>query len=461
MRSAILVALLAGAAPVLAQITPSVSVGVVHTDNVRLTPTDGKDENIVFIEPSLLLAYEGERAGAAIDYRFQAFHFEDEGQTSSFHTYAADFNLDLIPEQFIIEAGASRFQSIRDLSAPIPANNLPISSNRVDRDDYYFNPYFQRRLGSTITAAGSFRQTWVEVEGNALQGNEQGNGRFSLDNYAAGQGFSWALMYDWQRAEYDVSEPFEYQRARLELGAWASSRTRFFVSGGLESDWNVPLDPALEAELWEVGVDYQLSADTRFLVAVGERSFGSSSRAILEYASRVHTVSLSFVQEPTTQGIQRFRRVTPSDPDSLEDVLTTQGQSQRFVSNRVDLDWRMALRRLTIRGRVFVEDRSDVTTAGGTVLPEQDQSSAALTVSYQLGARTRAGVQVTRLSFETSDGLERDIIRSGIDITYDIGARTVLAFNYSYNDQDAAGTVNNNAADFFSNVVTLTLTRTF
>ena len=40
--------------------------------------------------------------------------------------------------------------------------------------------------------------------------------------YAAGRGLTWALEYDWRRTEYEISPPWEHQRAWAELGPrWA------------------------------------------------------------------------------------------------------------------------------------------------------------------------------------------------------------------------------------------------
>ena len=444
-----------------AEVSGSLAAGVAHSDNVRLTTADTQDETVFLIEPSLTVEHAGERTSALLDYQLQWYRFDAAKETEVFHSYVGTGRYEFVPEQVFVDVGASRFQSIRDSLQPIAANNLPLIGNRIDRDDYFVSPGFDKLIGSSIRAAGSLRQTWVEVDGNNLQGNEQRFGVLSVDNYTAGEGFAWALQYDWQRVIYDVAEPYEFQRARLEVGYWLTSRLRVFAAGGRESDWEIPLDPAPEAGLWEAGLTVQLGTDSTFTVATGERSFGASSRLEFSFRNRRQSLELSFVQEPTTQGLQRLLQGGPSSPDLISDILSAEGQSQRFISNRASLDWSVQLRRLTFRARAFLEDRSDITTALGAVLPDQEQINAGISVDYQLGARTRVAAGLTRLGFDIDDGNESDILQASLNLAYDIGSRTALLFEYSYADQQNVTPGAVNPPDFFANIVSLRLRRQF
>ncbi|MEL7535616.1 MAG: TIGR03016 family PEP-CTERM system-associated outer membrane protein [Pseudomonadota bacterium] len=454
---------MAAAVPADAQITPTIRLGIAHTDNVQLAAENGDDETIVLLEPALLIDYQSERITSAVDYRMQALEYLDGSETEVFHTGTATVTFDLLKDELFLNAGVRRDQSISDLTQPIPVNNLPFAGNRVDRDEYFISPSFTRRIGSSVTAAGSYRQTRVEIQGGGLQNNDQSLANFSLDNYLGGQGLTWAVRYNWQRVEYDIAQPFENQTALLELGFWLNSSLRVFGSGGLESDWEVPLDPALEAETWEAGIVYSVGDRAQLTLAGGERSFGASARALLQLTGRSSTLNVSFTQRPATLGAQPVRTDGPSAPDLLFDLLDQQGQTQRFVANRFELTWTLALRRLNLQARGFIEERTDRTTAAGELLSDQEQDGQGLSATYQLGARTSVGLDIARQVFDLGDGTDRELIRTAINASYSLGARTQLEFSYAYNDQDsdqiAMGPPNN--ADFVSNVVTLTISRTF
>ncbi|MEO1037406.1 MAG: TIGR03016 family PEP-CTERM system-associated outer membrane protein [Pseudomonadota bacterium] len=451
------------AAPADAEITPTIRLGIAHTDNVQLAAENGDDETIVLLEPALLIDYQSERITSAVDYRMQALEYLDGSETEVFHTGTATVTFDLLKDELLLNAGVRRDQSISDLTQPIPVNNLPFAGNRVDRDEYFISPSFTRRIGSSVTAAGSYRQTRVEIQGSGLQNNDQSLADFSLDNYRVGQGLTWALRYNWQRVEYDIAQPFENQTALLELGFWLNGSLRVFGSGGLESDWEVPLDPALEAEIWEAGIVYSAGERAQLTLAAGERSFGTSGRAILQLTGRNSTFNVSFTQRPATLGAQPVRIDGPSTPELLFNLLDQQGQTQRFVANRLGVTWTLALRRLSIEARAFIEERSDRTTAAGDDLPNQDQDAQGASITYQLGARTSVGVDLARQVFDLGDGADRELIRTTLNASYNLGTRTQLEFSYAYNDQDSDQVAMGppNSADFVSNVVTLTISRTF
>src|SRR5690606_32862729 len=112
-------------------------------------------------------------------------------------------------------------------------------------------------LGRSVVVQGDYRHSWVgyadDEQGLDTPSNQQADANLSVDNYRQGSGLTWALRYNWQQLEYDDDRffPWKYQLAVAELGFWVSGNTRLFASGGLESAWDEPLDPALEDELWE------------------------------------------------------------------------------------------------------------------------------------------------------------------------------------------------------------------
>ena len=446
--------------PGLAEVVPSLTLGVSHTDNLRLTADNTQDETIFSAQPALRADYQRDDLTALLDYRMQWLRFDDAKETEVFHTYTAQARYSFVEDETYIDVGGSRFQSIRDPLRAIPLNNIPISGNRIDRDEYFVQPTFSRRLGPSITVGGSYRGSWVDLDAPELEDSTQGRANFSIDNYAVGDGLTLALLYDWQRVEYESSIPFEYQRARAEIGTWLGGSTRIFGSVGVESEWDNPLDPALEADVWEAGLSYQPSERLSLELAAGERSFGASSRIALAYNTRRGELALSFVQDPTTQGVQRLRVRGPSDPDLLTDVLTVEGQTQRFISNRVDASWEFRTRRLALQLRVFAEDRTDAATADGTPIPDREQRGLAASVEYQLGARSRVLIRSSRQEFEV-DGVDRDLTSVNMAMDYRLGARTTVTLNYGYTDQGADDQLNAEFDGIFANVISLFVRRDF
>jgi hypothetical protein len=439
-----------------------VSAGATHTDNLTLAPDNEQGELVYRLEPSFQLLYEGTRITTDVDYRLQAFRYRDLEETEVFHEYDASIRADLVPDNLFFEVGTARAQAIRDPRLPIPQTNLPISGNRQDRDEYYASPSFQFPLGSTVAAQGDYRHTWVRFQeddqGSETIGNEQGEGTFSIDNYRQGRGLAWAMRYNWRRIEYDEQFfPWEYQIASLELGFWITGNTRLFASGGLESAWDAPLDPALKDEIWEAGVSRWVSERLLAEFAVGERSFGKSWRGTLDFTFRRGSTSLSYRETPTTQDNSRIGQLSIG-PDLPDDLLDRPGSGERFISNRLEWLLDLEFNRTTFSFNLFGENRTDRREFDGTPLDDETLKGLLTEISWQIGARTTLNIGGSWVDREFSDSDTSELIRGTAGVEYRIGARTLLSLEYEYTEEDGESELF--AREYVANSITLLLTRT-
>ncbi|MEX2495898.1 MAG: TIGR03016 family PEP-CTERM system-associated outer membrane protein [Woeseia sp.] len=451
-----------------AEFGADVRAGITHTDNVALATVDEESELVYSLTPSFYLTHEASRLSTNANYQLQAYRYRDIGETEVYHQYNANVRAVLVPEMFFLDVGGNRTQSIRDPEQRIPQSNLPISGNRQDRDQYYAAPSFQYAFGPSVRTQASYRRTWIDYSDSdrigsvgsfRSQGNEQSDGNFSIDNYAQGQGFSWALRYDHQRTEYDEETvPWEYQQAVAEVGYWVGGNTRLFASGGKESAWDTPLDSSLEDTLWEAGLSQQMGERLSAEIAAGERSFGRSWRGSLDFQFRRGSTSLSYAETPTTEGRNRFRRSALGEDELPDDFLSRPGSAQRFISNR--LEWRLNLdfQRTNLTFALFDVDRTDRTQIDGTPLDDESQRGASVTASYRVGARTDLSLRGSRSEREFRDGDKSDLTRASAAVDYRLGARTSLTLQYQHSKEEGE-------SPFFSrnydaNNVSLFVTRT-
>ena len=447
------------------ELEPRITLGITHTDNVALAPVEEESETVYRAEPGLTLSHESQRVSLNADYLMQAFRYAELGESEIYHQYDASLRAALVPEMFFIEVGGDRTQSILDPEQRIPQSNLPISGNRTDRDQYYVSPSFQYGLGSAVTAQGSYRNSWTNfgetTTGGFENDSEDRTASFSLDNYRRGTGLTWALRYDWQRTEYDESIPFEYQQAALELGFWLSGTIRVFASGGQESAWDRPLDPALEDTFWEAGFSHQIGERLSAEFAAGERSFGSSWRGQLDFEFPQGSTSLSYSETPTTESRTRFQTAGFADPVSLEDFLSRPGSGDRFVRERFEWRFNYSLQRTDFSFGVFDDERSDRTAAAGAPLQDEDQRGIDASASYRLGAKTTLRLSGSWVERDFGEGSSGELIRAGATADYRLGSRTSVSLGYEYTEEDGGAGAGSFARDYVANTVSLLLTRTF
>lgn len=451
------------------EFSPSVSLAVHGTDNLALASEGGESQTVYELNPGFGLTQASQRLSSDVDYQLQAYRYSQRSESESYHQLDANTRVALDVENFFLEFGVSRTQSVRDPELAIPVGNLPISANRLDQDEAYAGPAFQYPIGTGATVAGSFRRTRRHYDSDfenlgALpdfrQDSDHDTVSVSVDNHRRTRGFSWSLRYDSQETDYDVGVPWENRRATVELGGWVNDRLRFFSAGGKESAWDQPFDPSLEDNFWEVGVAHSAGENFSAEFAAGERSFGSSRRGNLQM--QLHRVNwqVRYAETPTTLNNDPYLSVALAE-FLIDDLLSRPGTSERYISNRLEWILDFDFDRISFGFSTVDESREQRVAIDGSALSDEKQSSAELHGRWQAGVRTSFSIGAADNDLEFGDGAKRQLRRANISAEYDLGPRTDLSLILSrFRDEP----IDRREGDYFpyrADLISLRLTRTF
>jgi len=455
------VALMLGFAAAAAEFEPSLDVGVIRTDNLGLTTLDPESQTIYQLTPSLRVSQESVRLTASAAYRLDAYKYDQRDDSKVYNNFDGNMSFAMVPDAFFLNAGASRSQALRDPATEIPVTDFAFTTNLVDRDDFYVGPSFEFGAGGNAVVSGDLRRTRVNYDESVesdLTDLDYDTATIGIDNYRRGRGFTWAMRYEYDHTDYgEVFFPYEYQRALVELGGWATMTTRIFGAGGKESDWETPLDPSLEASFYEVGLAQQLGERLSTEFAVGERSFGKTMRADVEYEFGRGRTSVSYVEEPRDSSDDRYARdlLVSDDPN---DYLARVGTIERYLEERFQWSFTFELNRLSFNLLAFDETRTDRTGVDGVTLDDESQEGVELSIEWELGARTElfVGRQAVDRSYSATQNIDLDVARLGA--RHELGSRTSLSLTYEHWKEFGQGTV---LVDYEADVVTLLLTRDF
>lgn len=443
----------------------SLAVGAISTDNVTLAPTDPEAANVLVLSPGFTYTRESESLIADVAYRMDAYHYQERNEDEIHNMLDADLSFGIVPDRFFLDLGASRSQAIIDPEGTIPFDNLAITGNRIDRDDFHGGLSFQAPIGETVVANGDLRRTLVRYADQPLtvggvDDYESDEAGLSLDNYRKGVGISWATRYAYQTVDYNVplAASYQYQQAYVELGYWVNPGTRLFVVGGKESPWNKPLEYGLEDTLWEAGVARQAGERFRAEFALGDRSFGSSWRGELEYQFPRGTTELSYNETPTTNANDRFSVGGPLSPQDPDDYLFRAGSAERYISKR--LAWSLALEweRYDFAVALYDESRDDRTAVNGLPLADEQQSGANVSAGWQIGPRARLYLRALRAASEFASGEKHDVASDAVGASYGLGQRMQLSLEVEQREQISAQSPALNYGETLASVI-LTFTR--
>ena len=453
----------------LAELDAGIRLGISHTDNLFLSPAGEERADWIFnMSPFIRWseakpAYEG-----LLDYRYDRLAYADYGQNQSWHLLNAMFAGKALEESLRLEVGASRRQVLQRPEDEILPGRAPVSGNLSDLDQWYVEPSFRRTFGGSNTLLLRYRYTESEIGDlgeqptQTAQSSQSQNAQFSFDNYASGEGLTWALRYTYNRVDYDNESflPFEYHNAGAQLGFWAGTNLRFFAGAGKESPWDDPVNRTPEDPFWEAGFAYQAGDKINVEAAAGERSFGESLRASVAYNFRRGSTSLSYREAPVVAGFNRQRGRIPLNPTDPDDFLTNPARAERFVSNRFDWDLTLQGRRTEFRLAIFLEQRTGQFAADGTPIPDAEQRSTNARFSWELGRRTSLDINGTYIERRQNVEQQEDqVLRARVAINYQVGAATTVSVQHQYTQQTPGdfATVREYTANITSIFVTFSL----
>ncbi len=454
--SLLLIPMVSVAAP--AEFGLIIDLGVIRTDNILLSANSlEQSETVYTIAPEFSLVKDSERLTANLRYRPTGYFYSNlDDANDIFHTLDASLTAALVKERLFLDVSAVNFQSIVTPDGQFPTSNLPVSGNRVDSRTFEISPYWQQRIGQVdLLAEVGYRD--AEYDSDLFQANNERYGLLQLNNIESQQGLAWGLDYQYRRMEYEISIPWEFQRAAANLGIWVNSGLRVFVVGGAETSFDDIFTPNMDEDFWEAGFQYKPNQRMNLELAAGDRSYGTSYRGDFSYTLKRGDISITYNEGPSTRGDLAFERRPITNTDNLDNILDQPGQSDRFIRRRGEFRTSIKLSKSELTLRVFAEEREQRTTADGVALEDERYSGVALRWSWNVGTKTTFGLG-TDISERDQSGRRDELLRVNIDLAYNFSERLSVRLEGVHSSQDA--TVSN-TFDYDENQIRLMLRTEF
>lgn len=433
-------------------------LGIIRTDNVFLSADNlAVGETVITVVPEFFFTKDSERLNANLRYRPEAYFYTSLDDVDDvFHSVDASLTTMLARDKFFLKIGAVNFQSITTPDGQFPTSNLPVSGNRVDTRTFEISPYWEQRIGqANLLAEVGYRG--ADYDDDLYQSHNERYGLLQLNNFESQQGLAWGLDYQYRRMEYDISTPWDFQRAAANLGVWVNRGLRVFVIGGAETSLDDLYTSNMDEDFWEAGFQYKPNQRMDLELAAGERSYGTSFRGNFTYTLRRGDISITYDEGPSTRGELVFERRSITDTDNLDNILDEPGATDRFLRRRAEFQMNIELSKSDLTLRVFSEEREQRTTADGIELDDENYSGAALRWSWSVGTKTTFGLG-TDISRRDQLGREDELLRAQIDFKYDFSERLSVRLEGIHSSQDG---VESDDYDYDENQIRLMLRTEF
>jgi uncharacterized protein (PEP-CTERM system associated) len=462
-------------------IDPFIELVATYTDNVFLAQEGLEESDYVGqINPGIVIEKDEGRFTTDLRYRMQSVFFESDSDLNAiYHQLDATATLDVAAEKFFVAVDAAIDQSVVDPRRPIPTSNVIATQNLGDVSVANINPYFIQRLGQSTTymrldyvwGVGRYDGFGLDTFSN-VDNFEQQQARFYLGTDDENTGFEWSATYDYQLVDYETVPEYRYERAGLAIGIPISRGFRIVALGGLESDLTESTSAGgLDADFWEAGFRWSSGRQNIVEFRGGERFFGNSYFANVQFVGRRFSTSIIYRENPTTSALDGLGSpVVPfsvedgeqvfDDPIPADEIVVGPIRAEVYISKQ--LTARFEFR--TGRSMLFLaysDEERDFGDDPDTMEEIQDkQARVIFGYSYDVGPRTELGLTAAWTRYDYAETpTKTDVAAIYLSAIRQLGRETDLRISYRYARQETTSVAE--FGNYTENAIDLGLVKRF
>lgn len=439
------------------RISPSVTVGVSHSDNINLaTPGNEVSDQVLQVTPGIVATYAGPRFEADIDYQIQALQYRDDSDLDEvYHHLDAEATGWLVPRSFSLDGLISVRQQIVDRTAPIPSSTFSGSENLTEETTAYLSPRWQIRVSDRVQADIRYAVSEIDYEESSLAESTQNAFAAVLESVEQPDRLYWAAKYRNSEVEFDGQGEISFEHATFELGIPVASHTRLILLVGDEENsfrlFNG--DDAPDDSFWMAGIRSQRANRYELELLAGDRVFGDTYSFRWIQHGRQWSTEATYSEDYVTYADARLE-IDPSEPESILPGTGLSGvASEVYLRERAQLGATLERPKTTFRIIAYDESRHYQTTDSLESL-----KGIELELNWRAGTRTTFTFRGGRQENELAGTNATDVLKQlSLGVERRLGRRVVGNLSVGRSDQ----TSDDSTREYVENTTTLSATMTF
>lgn len=437
----------------------------IYTDNVCLENRDEESDVIGTATPSVNLNGQGARARMSLyaAVQFNSLDIDDlecrvrgAEDVSPAPRVRFDGSSELVENWLYLDADAFADQNRINPFAVGGEDPLNSQGNLNTTYQYGISPYISRRLTPKSRMLISYRYSEEYNSEELINDNQLQQVTFDIGTLPELSRFSMGVSGSYTEIDYEErtggDDLFNSELSSARVRAAFQVNRTWQVNGYVGEEWNdyVTVFQENDGTFWDVGVTWTPNVRTTVAVGTGERFFGSTPRASVEYRHKRSSLRASYARQLTYDRSLRGSDSFAEDIDDLGDSLPEQdevigvGGQETTNTNSPILNERFQL--------VYTYDARRTSFTVNASHSEQTRAEDGFTdtfiyagvgVERDLSRRLRA---YTRLSWHRRDPDEArviqgtrqsDLARLTLGLERDLGRHTRVGLIYQYNDRSS------------------------
>ncbi|SES62550.1 uncharacterized protein, PEP-CTERM system associated [Nitrosomonas marina] len=476
------------------EFSPTLTVSETYTDNVRLgggliaggaggigfggAGASGGDF-ITQINPGMLVTGEGRRYEVNAQYVMNNLIFAKNNELTQIrHMLNANATTEVLKDLFFIDGDARILQQNVSLLAPQTANNVFATGNRANLEIYSVSPYLRHRFQSFATAEARYTRGFVKSGFNGFINSQRDSYQFLLNSGSAFRKLGWGFNYNNNRIHLDrANTTIELESYIGNLRYNLTRRFALTATGGYERNSFISIRGKPSSPTWTAGFVWAPNKRTDLQFSAGQRFFGDTYSATVNYRTRLSTWQIIYIEDITTLNQQagQFGALGALNVGSIDAQNLLLGLSN-FLTNRVFLQRRfnasvtlngtrndLTLNVFQLKRKPYTAEELDEDLLGFPLFfNDTRQLGGNVAWRYRLSPRTNFNMNFSFVRFDfLSVNSTNDNLFFTANVTRDFFPDLIGMLQYQRIDRLSNIQSGNQDLDLSANAVTVSLTKNF
>ena len=442
------------------------SVGGIYSDNICLRSQNRESDGIGTATPNVRLKGSGARArmdlyAAAQFNTLESSDVECDVRGSDNLSPAPRIrfngNSELLQNWLYFDATAFADQNRINPFAVGGEDMLDGRGNLNTTYQYSVSPYLSRRLSSTGRMFLRYRYSEEFNSEDVVRDNQRQQVEFDIGTSPELSRISVGVSGTYSDIEYEEringDDLFNSQLASAQVrGSFQINRT-WQINGYVGEEWNdyVSVFQDSDGGFWDVGVTWTPNARVTVEAGTGERFFGSTPRASVQYRHKRSTLRASYLRDLTYDRALRGNDPFANDIDELiegglpgeDDVIGPRGQETTVANSPILNERFLLVYRYEAQRTSFTMNasHSEQTRAEDGFTDTFVYAGVGVTrqVSRNLSAFTRLTWDRREPDQSSAElrlrGRKSDVARFTLGLNRHFGQRTSMSLSYQYSER--------------------------
>ncbi len=285
------------------RVTPTLKLGQIYTDNVRLAPSGMEESDfITSVSPGINITSNGRGLKLNANYDYQALYYANSNEFNGYHHLDAAAKVTLAEDLLFFDGKASIGRQPISVLGTQTSNNYNLANNQTTVKTLTASPYLRHDFNGGATTELRYTHQSLKTGEEALSSGTTDSLRWNLNSGPSYRSLAWGLNAQSQKNRMSRTDTVNTSTAGGNLRYMITPQLYLTATAGYDKyDYIVaPGQSDPSGKYYSGGFSWSPTNRTNISASAGKKFYGDTYSLNASVRSRATLLRLSYDESITT-----------------------------------------------------------------------------------------------------------------------------------------------------------------